>query len=168
MLVDRARPERLGDLVRSLSRDHPDVEVYTNAVELTQVSEGALAVLVPDPKQASWLNLERPIFANRALRVILFSDADTSGVLARRAPDFFNWISHRIECPEGAPLPAVRGTGAVGREPQPRYRSAFVVRKGVSMRCPSCWASPARVLPIVSTEPAIIATQDWRIRSSRG
>lgn len=112
MLVDRARPERLGELVRSLLPAHPEVEVYTSAVDLARAEKGALAILITDPQQATWLNLERPIFANRELRVILFSDAETSAVLARSAPDFFHWISHRLECPEGVSLPAVRGIQA--------------------------------------------------------
>lgn len=84
-------------------------------MRLARAEKGSLIILVPDPEQATWLNLERPIFANRALRVILFSTAETSSVLARRAPDFFSWISHRIECPPGPVLPAVRGIQAALR-----------------------------------------------------
>jgi tetratricopeptide (TPR) repeat protein len=115
ILIDQAHPERLGELVRSLLPAHPDLEVHTDAVRLARAAKGSLIILVPDPDQATWLNLERPIFANRALRVILFSTAQTSSLLARRAPDFFSWISHRIECPEGPPLPAVRGIRAALR-----------------------------------------------------
>jgi tetratricopeptide (TPR) repeat protein len=109
VLVDRAQPARLGELVRSLLPAHPDLEVHTDAVRLARAEHGAVVVLIPAPEQATWLNLERPILAHRALRVILFSDAEGSTALARRAPDFFHWISHRLECPEGPPLPAVRG-----------------------------------------------------------
>jgi hypothetical protein len=63
------------------------------------VAPGALVIVVPDARQADWLNMERPLLANRSLRVVLFSDTATSGDLARRAPDFFPWISHRLECP---------------------------------------------------------------------
>lgn len=94
---------------------HPELEVHTDAVRLARAAKGSLIILVPDPEQATWLNLERPIFANRALRVILFSTAETSSLLARRAPDFFSWISHRIECPEGPPVHAVRGIHAALR-----------------------------------------------------
>ena len=115
MLVDQARPERLGELVRALLPAHPGLEVHTDAVRLARVDRGALVILVADARQADWLNMERPIFANLALRVILFSDAETSGALARRAPDFFNWISHRVECPPGLPPTAVRGIRAALR-----------------------------------------------------
>ncbi|MFT3776196.1 MAG: tetratricopeptide repeat protein [Minicystis sp.] len=112
VLVDHARPERLGDLVRSLLPAHPDLEVHTSALRLAGAEKGSLVILVPDPAHASWMNQERPIFANRELRVILFSETATSVVLARRAPDFFSWISHRLECPEGTPRFAVRGVRA--------------------------------------------------------
>lgn len=109
VLLDGARPERLGELVRSLLPAHPHLEVHTDAVQLARADPGALIILIPSPDQARWLNLERPLLAHRALRVILFSDSGTTTALARRAPDFFHWISHRLECPPGPPRPAVRG-----------------------------------------------------------
>ncbi|AUX22656.1 uncharacterized protein SOCEGT47_031600 [Sorangium cellulosum] len=109
VLLDGARPERLGELVRTLLPSHPHLEVHTDAVRLARADQGALVILIPSPDQATWLNLERPLLAHRALRVILFSDPGTTTALARRAPDFFHWISHRLECPLGPPRPAVRG-----------------------------------------------------------
>ncbi|WP_437953262.1 tetratricopeptide repeat protein [Sorangium sp. So ce296] len=107
VLVDGARPERLGSLVRALAAEEPELLVHADATQLARAPKGAAVVLVPDAAQAGWLNLERPILAERALRVILFSDAATSAALARRAPDFFHWISHRLECPRGPWPPAV-------------------------------------------------------------
>ncbi|WP_437317187.1 tetratricopeptide repeat protein [Sorangium sp. So ce385] len=107
VLVDGARPERLGSLVRALAADEPELLVHADATQLARAPKGAAVVLVPDAAQAGWLNLERPILAERALRVILFSDAATSAALARKAPDFFHWISHRLECPPGPWPPAV-------------------------------------------------------------
>ncbi|WP_437485087.1 tetratricopeptide repeat protein [Sorangium sp. So ce1014] len=107
VLVDGARAERLGSLVRALVAHEPGLLVHTDATQLARAPKGAAVVLVPDAAQAGWLNLERPILAERALRVILFSDAATSAALARKAPDFFHWISHRLECPEGPWPPAV-------------------------------------------------------------
>jgi tetratricopeptide (TPR) repeat protein len=112
VLVDGARPDRLGDLVRGLLATHPDLEVHTSAVALAKADNGALLILVPNPGHADWLNMERPVLAERALRVILFSDPQTSAHLARRAPDFFHWISHRIECPDGRPRFARNGLRA--------------------------------------------------------
>jgi tetratricopeptide (TPR) repeat protein len=109
VLVDEARPERLGDLVRRLLPEHPDLEVQINAVTLARARPGGLVILAPTPEQAPWLNQERPLLANRSLRVVLFCDVETSIALARRAPDFFHWISHRLACPPGPPAFAVRG-----------------------------------------------------------
>ncbi|XXY18008.1 tetratricopeptide repeat protein [Sorangium sp. So ce216] len=107
VLVDGARHERLGSLVRALAADEPELLVHADAKQLARAPKGAAVVLMPDPAQAGWLNLERPILAERALRVILFSDAATSATLARKAPDFFHWISHRLECPPGPWPPSV-------------------------------------------------------------
>lgn len=53
--------------------------------------------------------MQRPLFAERALKVVLWCDAETSAALARKAPDFFDWIGHRVECPPGVARFAVRG-----------------------------------------------------------
>lgn len=66
-------------------------------------------MLAPSAEHADWLNINRPIFAARALRVVLWCDAETSKALARQATDFFDWISHRVECPPGVPAFAVAG-----------------------------------------------------------
>lgn len=40
---------------------------------------------------------------------MLFCDTETSVALARQAVDFFDWISHRVECPSRPPRYAVAG-----------------------------------------------------------
>lgn len=108
MLVDRAHPGRLGELVRALLPHHADLQVHRDARRLATAERGAVVVLCPDADQAGWLNLERPVVSHREIRLVLFSDAQTSAALAHGAVDFFHWISHRIECPEGPWMPAVR------------------------------------------------------------
>jgi tetratricopeptide (TPR) repeat protein len=136
VLVDGARPERLGDLVRSLLPAHPDLEVLTKAPRLARAAKGALVVLVPDAAHADWLNSERPVFSNRELRMILFSDTATTVALSQRAPDFFSWISHRVECPSGPPSFAVhrlraallarsRGVAWLGGDLEATFREAL-------------------------------------------
>lgn len=110
--MDRGRPEQLGQFVRTVLSIEPKLEVHTNAVELARAEVGSAIVLVPDVAQAKWLNQERPVLASRRLRVLLYCDAATSAELARRAPDFFHWISTYIEAPQGAWPPAVRGLRA--------------------------------------------------------
>ncbi|MCC6558385.1 MAG: tetratricopeptide repeat protein [Polyangiaceae bacterium] len=117
VLIDRARPERLGPLVRALAAEVPDLEVHVNALKLAGAAKQSTIVLIPDLDQAKWLNMERPILAERSLRVILFSDEATSAGLARSAPDFFHWISHWMECPAGPWRPAglgIRAAAAAG------------------------------------------------------
>lgn len=73
------------------------------------VPHGATLVLVPRAEDADWLNINRPVFAQRELRVVLFCDTGTTVALARQAVDFFDWISHRVECPNHPPRFAVAG-----------------------------------------------------------
>lgn len=94
--------------MRALCEDWPELEVHHDARRLSGVPKGGLVILAPQPVQAAWLNLERPVVMHRDLRLVLFCDAATSAELARRAVDFFHWISHRITCPPGPPPAAVR------------------------------------------------------------
>ncbi|WP_437283966.1 tetratricopeptide repeat protein [Sorangium sp. So ce406] len=119
VLMDRARPERLGELVRHLIRERPDVDVLTEAPALASVPEESTVVLCVRAADAAWLNQERPVVQQRALRLVLFSDEQTTLHLSRCAVDFYDWISHRIDCPEGPPAFAVRALrrAACAREP---------------------------------------------------
>ncbi|WP_437729822.1 tetratricopeptide repeat protein [Sorangium sp. So ce1335] len=119
VLLDRARPERLGELVRHLIRARPDADVMTEAPALASAPEGSTVVLCVRAADAAWLNQERPVVQQRALRLVLFSDEETTLHLARCAVDFYDWISHRIDCPEGPPAFAVRALrrAACAREP---------------------------------------------------
>ncbi|MDC0749114.1 tetratricopeptide repeat protein [Polyangium mundeleinium] len=112
VLVDHARPERLRDLVLALLPTYPDVEVYTDVRAVYEVPEGAVMILAPRAEDADWLNQQRPVFARRKLKVILWCDAETSVALSQKAVDFFDWISHRHECPPGVPMHAVYGIRA--------------------------------------------------------
>lgn len=109
MLVDNACPERLGELVRALLPTCPDLEVHTDVRCVESAQHGATLVLAPSAADADWLNLQRPIFARRELRVVLWCDAAISAALARNAVDFFDWISHRHECPPGRAAHGVAG-----------------------------------------------------------
>lgn len=112
VLLDGASPEVLGTLVRALLPQHPDLDVVADLPDLEDIPNGSTIIYCPHPSQAEWLNMARPLFAERQLKVLLFCSSEVSAALAHRAPDFFNWISHRIECPKGHYLPAVRGLRA--------------------------------------------------------
>jgi tetratricopeptide (TPR) repeat protein len=109
LLVDHARQESLGELVEALVPDHPELDVHTDVQRMLDVPHGATVVLVPRAQDADWLNINRPLFAQRELRVVLFCDTETTIALAQRAVDFFDWISHRVECPVRPPRFAVAG-----------------------------------------------------------
>ncbi|HEX8822770.1 MAG TPA: tetratricopeptide repeat protein [Archangium sp.] len=109
MLVDHARPERLGELVRTLLPLAPELEVHTEVQQLAEVRPGSTLVLVPRAEDADWLNINRPLFASKPLRVVLFCTREVSVALSRGAVDFLDWISLRLECPAGPAPFAVAG-----------------------------------------------------------
>ncbi|KYG04657.1 hypothetical protein BE21_45535 [Sorangium cellulosum] len=109
ILVADACDARLGELVRALSPEHPGIEVHTRAPEAVRAEPGSLLVLQPSEQDVDWMNLNRPVFADRALQVILWCDGERARRLARGAPDFYDWISLWMECPAGPPGFAVHG-----------------------------------------------------------
>lgn len=130
ILVDRADGARLRELFLALLPDHPDLELYTDPRSLLDLPDGTTLVLAPSAEHADWLNISRPLFAERSLRVILWCDAETSKALARRATDFFDWISHRVECPPGVPAFAVEGLrcALLARAPGVIWRGEHLAR----------------------------------------
>lgn len=151
VLVDRARPEKLGELVRHVVRAYPEAEVLTEAPGLATLPEGSTAVLCVRAMDAWWLNQERPVVQARALRVILFSDEATTLHLAREAVDFYDWISHRIDCPEGPPAFAVRALRRTACA-----RAAAVVWTGGDLEGTFARALPGRRLVRVSAAQSYV------------
>ncbi len=98
VLVDGARVDHLPALLRALDGAVP---VCFEPWELEALPAGSTAVFVPAATHAAELNAARLLFADRALRVIVWAERGVSAALARGAPDFFDWISHRVECPRG-------------------------------------------------------------------
>lgn len=125
VLVDGARDAHLPALLRALSRARPDVAVCLSPGELDAQPPGAWIVYRPAPRDAEALNMGRPRFARDRWRVVLWCDAEASATLARGAPDFFDWISHRVEAPrtpapfavEALRLAAERVPGVVWKGP---------------------------------------------------
>jgi tetratricopeptide (TPR) repeat protein len=108
VLVDHAWDARLPELLRALRGDS-SVIVCTEPDELFDLADGSTVVFVPLAEHAAALNAGRPRVAQRALKVVLWADRKVTVALARRAPDFFDWISHRVECPDGIPPHVVAG-----------------------------------------------------------
>ncbi|XXT16639.1 tetratricopeptide repeat protein [Sorangium sp. So ce429] len=104
LLVDEARPERIGELARALVAEHPGLDVITELHAFEKAPPGATLLLSPRPEHARWLNLNRPILSTRQIKLVLWCDRETTLALRQHAPDFFDWISEQVVCPEG-PLP---------------------------------------------------------------
>lgn len=145
MLVDRARPERLGELVRALLPIAPELEVHTEAQQLVESRPGSTLVLIPRAEDADWLNINRPLFASRALRVVLFCTREVSVALSRGAVDFLDWVSLRLECPAG-PLPYA----VAGLQRALAARVPGIVWTGGDLEASFAAARPHRVLRKVS------------------
>ncbi|HYO68982.1 MAG TPA: tetratricopeptide repeat protein [Archangium sp.] len=87
----------------------PQLEVHTEAYRLAEAQPGSMLVLIGRTEDADWLNINRPLFASRELRVVLFCTREVSEALLKRAVDFLDWISLRLECPAGPAPYAVAG-----------------------------------------------------------
>jgi hypothetical protein len=119
LLVDGADDARLGELVRALAPRYPGVEVHTDALRVLNAPPGSLIVYAARENELGALNMQRPVFAQQALRVILWNRPGLSAAMVRRALDFYDWISDVVECPPLCPRFAVAGLRAslVARAP---------------------------------------------------
>jgi tetratricopeptide (TPR) repeat protein len=145
VLVDGASNALLGELVRGLTVEHPDLDVFTEAPRIEEIGRGSFAVLAARAKDALWLNYTRPIFHERQIKIVLWSTTEVTATLAKEAPDFLDWASRRFECPSGAPRHAIfglrsalcaRAPGVRWRGPglKPSFEAAFPGRPLVSLR----------------------------------
>jgi hypothetical protein len=119
VLVDRAGPERLRETVLGLLPDYPDLWVSPDVEDIVRVPDGTAMILEPRAEDADYLNMNRPIFARRRLKVVLWCSEETTKILATRAVDFFDWISHRHECPPGVAMHGVLGLRAAAKANAP-------------------------------------------------
>lgn len=109
MLLDGASDSAVRPLIETLegtpSADGaiPPLVVAFEARDLGTAPIGSRVVLVEAGRGAQWLNLHRPIVTQRRLTVLLWCTRASAEQLGREAPDFADWISHRIEVPEVFP-----------------------------------------------------------------
>lgn len=109
-----AHPAAARPLVLALLEGHapgdpegPAVEVCFSPRELLHVTHGARVVLLGADRDPAWLNQNRPIVRERELAVFLWDTGPELQVLRREAPDFLDWVSHRIDVPEFASAHAI-------------------------------------------------------------
>ena len=111
----RALMVALGDIARDTGAP---LRACVHAQQVLSAPVGSIVVLEVHPRESAWLNENRPLFSERCLRVVLWADSDAVGMLKRDAPDFFDWISHAIPCPErDVPAFAVAGARCATRYP---------------------------------------------------
>lgn len=106
LVLVRGGLERLGDVVRCVVGLSPDARVLLRADQIASLPPGSTAVLCLRREDFDWLNVGRPAVLGH--RIVLFGDAETALEMERRAVDFCDWISHRIDAPAGPPAFAVR------------------------------------------------------------
>lgn len=109
VMIRDAQLAQLRPLVRVLESIDAALTVTMHAPELVECEEGALVLLIVREQDLGWLNLNRPIFAQRSLRVVLWVEPELSGRIKFESPDLHDWISHFVPCPEGVPEFAVEG-----------------------------------------------------------
>lgn len=124
ILLDEARASALRPVLLQLLQIDADVRVCLEARQLVSLPEHSLVLLRLQTRDAEWLNLRRPMFAQRRLRVVLWSEPGIAEQVRDRAPDFFDWISHIVSCPEIVPAHVIAGLLASPAFPGILWRGA--------------------------------------------
>jgi tetratricopeptide (TPR) repeat protein len=113
-LVDNAALTRLREAYLRLRARDPATDLIVDVRRLAELPPGTTVILVLKPPisgdDLDWLNLNRPLVSDRRHNVVLWCEDDAAGILARGAPDFFDWISARVDCP---PAPAAHAVADV-------------------------------------------------------
>lgn len=114
VLLRGAHPAAVKPLVETLLEGRapgdpaaPCVRVCFSPHELLDAPVGARVVLVGAERAPEWLNTHRPVVSERELMLLLWVEDEALEHLRRNAPDFLDWVSHRIEVPWFAPEGAV-------------------------------------------------------------
>jgi hypothetical protein len=103
VLVENAQDFRLRELVETLAPLDSGFDIFGSVTQLQEAPTGATRCLYLRPEEFNWLKLNRGIFRERRLRVVLWSRTETTQRLRDEAFDFFDMISHSLQCPEGPP-----------------------------------------------------------------
>ncbi len=119
-LVDNAVPARLREVYLRLRARDPATDVIVDVRRLVELPPGATVIVALDPAidddDLEWLNFNRPIVADQRHNVVLWCEDGAAARLVRHAPDFFDWISARVDCPPAPAAHAVAGVKAAIRE----------------------------------------------------
>jgi tetratricopeptide (TPR) repeat protein len=140
-LVDHAAPSRLREAYLRLRVRDPATDLIVDVQRLAELPPGITVILAVTPSISSdaldWLNLNRPLVADRRLNIVLWCEDDAAAVLARGAPDFFDWISARVDCP-----------------PAPAAFAVADVKAAIRARAPGiAWAGPGLEETLTTVRP---------------
>ncbi len=110
LALTRATPTQLGTVVRALSEAPPwaqvadgeALEVCLDAPKLAELPLNSRVLLRVRVEDLDWLNVNRPVFGERALRAVLWLDEAAHRGLSRRAVDVYDWVSRIVEVPARA------------------------------------------------------------------
>lgn len=100
VLVDKAHDSHAGYLARAMLKELGQFHEARSAAELRDCPKNAAVLLrLRDPEEVVALNIGRQVVRDNELRVVVWGTPEVMEVLPTKAFDFFDWISHRVECP---------------------------------------------------------------------
>ncbi|PRP96019.1 hypothetical protein [Enhygromyxa salina] len=109
ILVRDAQRARLRELAVLLDELEPGFVFTDDPALMLNQAPGSLVLFVLRREHLDSLNLNRPVFAQRSLRVVMWAEGELANQFKRYAPDLHDWASHFVRCPVGVPEFAVRG-----------------------------------------------------------
>jgi hypothetical protein len=101
--LEGAHPGCAGPLIERLREGSADVRVCFSGREILAVPEGSRVVLLHAARDAEFLNMVRPVVAERRLRVFVWLQPGDRRELSRRARDFLDWVQVTIDVPRFVP-----------------------------------------------------------------
>jgi hypothetical protein len=118
IMIRDAQRARLRELVLMLDELEPGFCFHDDARVIADVTPGSLVLLALRREDLDWLNLNRPLFAQRSLRMVLWAEGELAVEMKFHAPDLHDWVSHFVTCPFGVPEFAVEALAqSIGRWP---------------------------------------------------
>ena len=164
-LVDHAVPGQLRAAWLRLLAIDPGVQLVVTAKALFDLPEGTLVLYAPDPaRDGTTLNLMRPIVADRRYRIVLWCEYGIAAELLHQAPDFFDWITARVDCP-WRPMPHALATIMAAY----RARAPAIVWEDVEddtdLERTLSWLRPRRPLVSISADDYDVLLEAMRAQS---
>jgi len=147
VLVDNAHDSHAGYLARAILTELGQFHEARSAAELREAPAGAAVLLrLRDPADVVALNIGRQVVRDNALRVAVWGTPDVMAVLPTQAFDFYDWISHRVECaPRRAFRWMVRTFDAARRVRRPIWWVG--ARADLDLTISEAWAEPCVEAP---------------------